>query len=411
MSILDRLLVIDGSSRFWQKHFDGFVAKIRPHEIPVRIRLWNGIERDLGTNPAVTIAVPTMSALRHLFNPTLESLGHAYVEGKIAVEGRASDVIAVAARLASLARYANNDPRRSARMVRHSRNTDAAAIAYHYDVSNEFYSLWLDRNMVYSCGYFRTADDSLEAAQLQKIDHILTKLRIRPGERLLDIGCGWGALVMRAAEKFGAKALGITLSQNQYDLAKQRIEAAGLGDRCEVRLEDYRDLAGRFERITSVGMFEHVGLNNLRGYFEKVKDLLTDDGVVLNHGITSTDVDSAESPWGGGDFIEQYVFPHGELPHISLALKEMCAAGLEPIDVENLRRHYALTLNHWTERFERASDRLLEIAGEKRFRIWRVYLAGCAHGFANHWMTLHQVLAVKQGSNALPLTRDYMYPG
>jgi cyclopropane-fatty-acyl-phospholipid synthase len=396
---------------FWQKRFNGFVAGLRSHDIPLRIRLWNGADAVLGEAPAVTVTVPTVASLRYLLNPSLDGLGHAYVEGAIEVEGRVADIVQVAAKLAAHGPDPDRRARRGPRMILHNRKIDAQAIAYHYDVSNEFYSLWLDRNMVYSCGYFRSPEDSLEDAQLQKIDHILAKLRIQPGDRLLDIGCGWGALVMRAAEKFGAKTLGITLSKNQYELAKERIAAAGLGHRCEVRIEDYRDVTGSFDRITSVGMFEHVGLKNLRGYFSKMRALLADNGVAMNHGITSADPESGESPWGGGDFIERYVFPHGELPHISLALKEMCAAGLEPVDVENLRRHYALTLTHWAERFEKAGARLREIAGEKRYRIWRVYLAGCAHAFAHSWIALHQILAVKSGADFLPLTRDYMYGG
>ena len=391
---------------FWEKRFDEFIAQLRDHGIPLRIRLWNGSEMELAGTPGVTVTVPKPAALRHVLDPSLYSLGHAYVEGEIKVEGRVTDIVAVAARLAA---RDHQSPRRGPRMIRHTRKIDAEAIAYHYDVSNEFYDLWLDRNMVYSCGYFRSPDDSLEAAQMQKIDHILTKLRVQPGDRLLDIGCGWGALIIRAAEKFGAKAVGITLSHNQYELAQERIAAAGLADRCEVRIEDYRDVTGTFDRIASVGMFEHVGLRNLRGYFTKVRELLADNGATLNHGITSTDPESGESPWGGGDFMERYVFPHGEVPHISLALQEMCAAGLEPMDVENLRRHYAMTLTHWTKRFEAAGERIKAITGEKRWRIWRVYLAGCAHGFAHHWMAVHQILAVKAGADPLPLTRDYMY--
>ena len=394
---------------FWQKRFNGFVARLRRHDIPLRIQLWNGSHAVLGAVPTVTVTVPRVASLRYLLNPSLDRLGQAYVEGKIGVDGDVRDIVDVAARLAALGSGAVEGRRRRPRMVRHSRKLDAQAIAYHYDVSNEFYALWLDRNMVYSCAYFHSPGDDLDSAQIQKIDHILTKLRIRPGDRLLDIGCGWGALIMRAAEKFGAKALGITLSKNQQEWAAERIAAAGLEHSCEVRVEDYRDVGGRFDRIASVGMFEHVGLRNLRGYFAKIQTLLADDGAVLNHGITSTDPESAESPWRGGDFIERYVFPHGELPHVGLALREMCAAGLEPVDVENLRRHYALTLNCWAARFEQAGARLRNIAGEKRYRIWRVYLAGCAHAFANNWIALHQILAVKAGANFLPLTRDYMY--
>lgn len=394
---------------FWENRLQKFVAHMRVHDMPLRIQLWNGKGFDLCATPVVTVTIKNLAALRYLLEPTLNSLGHAYVEGIIEVEGNVMDVLQAAARLAT---HAGAKWRQGARMARHTRKVDAEAIAYHYDVANEFYALWLDRNLVYSCGYFRSPDDSLEAAQLQKIDHILTKLRIRPGDRLLDIGCGWGALIMRAAEKYGAKTLGITLSRNQYELARERIAAAGLEDRCEVRLEDYRDVSGVFDRITSVGMFEHVGLKNLRGYFSKLRELLADDGVVMNHGVTSTDPDSGESPFGGGDFIDRYVFPNGELPHAGLVLKEMSAAGLETVDVESLRRHYALTLAHWADRFEANADKVKALAGEKRYRIWRMYLAGCAYGFAHDWISIHQFLAVRSGvASPLPLTRDYMYGG
>ena len=393
---------------FWQLQFDRFVARMRRHAIPVRLRLWNGLEAALGDDPRVTFTIPSIGALRHILRPSLDRLGSAYVEGRLDVEGRLADILQVAARLA---RYGAPRRRRGPRMSRHTRAVDAAAIRYHYDVSNQFYALWLDRNMVYSCAYFRTPQDSLDDAQMQKLDHILTKLRVGPGDRLLDIGCGWGALIIRAAQKFGATALGITLSQNQCDLARERIAAAGLADRCQVRLQDYRDVTGRFDRIASVGMFEHVGLKNLPGYFAKIRDLLADGGTVMNHGITSGDPDSAESPLGASDYIERYVFPHGELAHISRTLYEMCAAGLEPVDVENLRRHYALTLTHWSDRFETNSEQLRQAADERHWRIWRMYLAGCAYAFTQEWMALHQILAVKSGSDAgvLPLTRDYMY--
>ncbi len=394
---------------FWQRQFDRFVARMRDHAIPLRVRLWNGFEAVLGDEPRVTFTIPSVASLRQLIRPSLDRLGTAYVEGVMEVEGKLADILQVAIRLAA---HSAPRTRRGPRMFRHTRAADAEAIRYHYDVSNQFYALWLDTNMVYSCAYFRSPEDSLETAQIQKIDHILVKLRVKPGDRLLDIGCGWGALVMRAAEKFGARAVGVTLSPNQYELARERIAAAGLADRCEVRLEDYRDVTGKFDRIASVGMFEHVGLQHLREYFAKIRSLLQDEGTVMNHGITTADPDSAESPLGASDYIERYVFPHGELPHISRTLYEMCAAGLEPVDVENLRRHYALTLTHWCERFEAHDQQLREIAGDKRWRIWRMYLAGCAYAFAQEWTALHQILAVKAGSGtrALPLTRDYMYP-
>lgn len=396
---------------FWQKRFDDFIARLSGYDVPLRLRLWNGREATLGPSPRITLEIKSPSALRHLLRPSLASLGQAYVDGLIDIEGTIDDAIGIATRLSA---HAGRKMRRAARMIRHTRRIDAEAIAYHYDISNEFYRLWLDEEMVYSCAYFRSADDSLEQAQRAKIDHILTKLRLAPGQRLLDIGCGWGALALRAAQRYGAQVVGITLSRNQYDLARERAAAAGLQDRVEIRLQDYRDVDGKFDRIVSVGMLEHVGLKNLRGYFAKTHQLLADGGVCMNHGITSTDPDSAESPFGGGDFIERYVFPHGELPHIGLLLKEMTAAGLEAVDVENLRRHYALTARHWSRRFEENGARLRALAGEKRYRIWRAYLAGCAYGFEQNWISLHQVLAVKAGgpgANPLPLTRDYMYAG
>lgn len=394
---------------FWQSYLDAFATQMRAKDVSLRIRLWNGTVMNLAESPRVTLEVASVKALRHLLKPSLDRLGRAYVEEEINVDGRAEDIIKLAVQLAEGRSGGRRNERRLLRMRAHTRKTDAAAIAYHYDVSNQFYRLWLDPNMVYSCAYFQQEADSLDAAQIQKMDYILRKLGVRSGDKLLDIGCGWGALVMRAAEKFGAKAVGITLSQQQYELAREKIKQAGLTDRCEVRLEDYRDLTGRFDRIASVGMFEHVGLKNLRGYFKKIRELLADDGIVMNHGITSADPDSRETPWGGGDFIDHYVFPHGELPHLSFALKELCAAGLEPVDVENLRHHYALTLRHWSERFETAGERLRNLVGERRWRIWRVYLAGCAHGFTQNWISVHQILAVKSGKAALPLTRDYMY--
>jgi len=300
---------------------------------------------------------------------------------------------------------------RIARHIKHTRKLDSDAIRYHYDVSNDFYRLWLDENMVYSCAYFENGDETLEAAQLKKIDHILTKIQLRPGQTLLDIGCGWGALVLRAAQKFGARCVGITLSENQFELATERVKQAGLSSQIEIRRQDYRDVTGTFDRITSVGMFEHVGLRQLPDYFSRMRALLADDGFAMNHGITSTDAESGSTAYGAGEFIGKYVFPHGELPHISLVLKTMQESGLETLDVENLRRHYARTCGVWASNFESRAESIRTTVDERHFRIWRVYLAGCSYAFANDWVAIFQVLCTKSGrlANALPWSRRYIY--
>lgn len=395
----------------WRQLIDDFLVGLHGEDIPIRLNLWHGIHFDLGRAPTVMITARSLRGLRRIVTPTLDGLGEAYVEGEIDVEGDPAEVFNVAVQLVARGGQRAAAQRGAAR-PQHSRQLDKQAIAYHYDVSNDFYALWLDSNRVYSCGYFRDGEDDLDLAQQRKIDHILRKLQVRPGQHLLDIGCGWGALICRAAKAYGLRATGITLSEQQYEYARERIRREGLQRHCEVRLEDYRDVAGRFDRITSVGMFEHVGLANLPSYFSRIHSLLDDGGVAMNHGITSADPESGDSPLGGGDFIEHYVFPHGELPHISLALKALCAAGLEPVDVESLRRHYALTLQQWSRRLEAAQEQARALIGERRLRIWRMYLAGCAHGFAQNWISIYQILAVKAGGpglNPLPLTRDYMY--
>ncbi len=379
--------------------------------LPLRVELWNGQRLDFSSEPPrVTIRVPDAGALRYLLSPSLYSLGTAYVEGAIHVSGRANDMIAVVGALA-----ANSAPRErlmgALRKITHTRETDAAAVRYHYDVSNEFYGAWLDPNMVYSCAYFENGKETLAEAQLKKIDHILRKIRLGPGHTLLDIGCGWGALAIRAAQRYGARCVGITLSENQVRLAREQVERAGVQHLVQIRLQDYRDVAGKFDRITSVGMFEHVGVRHLPDYFSRINNLLVDDGMAMNHGLTTTDIHSKAVPYGGGEFIERYVFPQGELAHLGTVLRSMQEGGLEALDVENLRRHYARTCAIWTDNFEAKADQIKLLTDPRKFRIWHVYLAGCSYAFANDWISVYQIVCGKAGRNpeAMPWSRKYMY--
>lgn len=400
---------------FFEKRFFKTMNQIRTQvAVPLRIELWNGQQFDFCSEPSVTVTIPSSSALRYFISPNLNKLGEAFVEGHIQVEGSPKNVFVVAEGLARS--MAVRMPSSFQWMTHHSRDRDRAAIQYHYDVSNDFYSLFLDPHMVYSCAYYRHESDTLDTAQSQKLDHILNKLRLQPGESFLDIGCGWGALIIRAAQKYGAMATGITLSKNQFESAREKIRQAGLEDRCQVLLCDYRDLSPSvtFDKIASVGMIEHVGLKNLPVYFSAVYRLLKNEGLVLTHGITTSDVNNRWIGMGAGEFIDRYVFPDGELPHVSLALKEMAHAGLEVVDVESLRRHYARTCEAWSNNLESNRTVAMRIAGERRYRIWQIYLAGCAYGFSKGWMNLYQVLCSKAENNEIkqqPLTRDHMYQG
>jgi cyclopropane-fatty-acyl-phospholipid synthase len=292
----------------------------------------------------------------------------------------------------------------------HTRRSDSQAIRFHYDVSNAFYALWLDTERVYSCAYFKSADDTLDQAQQNKLEHICRKLRLQPGERLLDIGCGWGALVCWAARHHGVRAHGITLSPAQYEFARARIAREGLQERVSVELRDYRDLPGVavYDKVASIGMFEHVGLANMPTYLATVQRVLRPDGLFLNHGITHD-----EEGWNDTvdtQFINRYVFPDGEFDCVSNIQLGMERAGFEIHDVEALRRHYALTLRHWVQRLEANREAALREVDEPTYRIWRLYMAACALEFEAGGTGIYQILASRRGvETALPLTRQDLY--
>lgn len=395
--------------------------------------LWDGSRWPDGEQRPATLVLKHPGAMRHMFLPGSElGLAEAYLQDHFDVEGDMESAfelyealesasLGLGGKLRALGRLrrlpacpagrAGGECRARLRGMAHSRERDAQAICHHYDVSNEFYSLWLDRRMVYSCAYFRSQDDALDAAQEQKLDYVCRKLRLMPGQRLLDIGCGWGGLIMHAAGKYGVDATGITLSRAQAELASERIAEAGLSNRCRVHLMDYREVAEDrpFDALVSIGMFEHVGARVLPVYFRKAYGLLKSGGVFLNHGISSR-----FGRKGGREpgFIDTYVFPDGELVPIDVTMEAAENAGFEVRDVESLREHYALTLRHWVKRLEESREAAIRHTDERTFRVWRLYMSGSAHWFKTGRNNLYQTLLAKPkacGSAGLPLTREDWY--
>jgi cyclopropane-fatty-acyl-phospholipid synthase len=384
-------------------------------EVPVALVLPDGGRVALSSTPEVEIVARTLSGLKALASPALGTLARAYVHNDIDFSGSARRVLAIAEALVGDIAHGHDSARAKLRLWLHQQRANRENIAHHYDVSNAFYRLWLDERMVYSCAYFERDDMTLEAAQVAKLDHICRKLRLAPGERFLDIGCGWGALILHAAEAYGVRATGITLSRNQHEHVTKAIAERGLEGRVEVRLQDYLELPEDelYDKIASVGMFEHVGIARFPAYFGKIAKVLKPGGFVLNHGITHNALHGASLGSGIGDFVDEYVFPGGELTHVHRVIEAMSAAGLETVDAEALREHYARTLWHWTERLEANTEAARREAGDERFRVWRIYMAGSAHAFSRGWLSLWQLLAGKplpDGALPHPRTRRFMYP-
>lgn len=392
------------------------------------VRLWDGSELPPPDKrrPQLTITARNPRALAHVVRePNQLGLGRAWVAGDLDVEGDLEHVLRVGEgvndmalgvrdrlaaihagwRLGALTARAPEVPHAEARLRgrRHSRARDRAAVRHHYDVSNAFYRMVLGSTMVYSCGYFAAAGDTLEQAQERKLDVICRKLQLREGERFLDIGCGWGSLVLHAAASYGVRAVGVTLSEPQAELARQRVHQAGLADRCEIRVADYREVAdGAYDKVASVGMFEHVGAERLDEYFRRVRGLLRPGGLFLNHGIVRRHAGRADRK----TFSARYVFPDGELHSIATVIAAMERAGLEVRDGESLREHYGLTLRAWLANLAQHREEAIAEVGAERERVWRLYMTGSALSFERARISVHQVLTAAPGAaHGLPLVR------
>lgn len=403
-------------------------ALVQASGVPLPLRLWDG-QRLGDRGQGFELVLNNPSALRAMLLPPSDlAAGEAYVHGNIDIEGDAVQAIKTAARLpaalslgqkmrsalkllelpAPPGRWGSARARLPGR--RHSPERDRAAIAFHYDLPQTFYEQFLDDNLVYSCAYFASPQQSLERAQERKLDLVCRKLGLQAGQRLLDIGCGWGSLLLHAAERYGVRGVGVTLSRTQLEAGRRRIAQAGLSDRIEIRLADYRELQDQFDAVASIGMVEHVGPESLGSYYRTAYRLTADGGRCLVHGIVVTD----PRRHGTGrerDFTRAYVFPDGALFPTWRGVREMELGGFALLDVEQLRPHYALTLREWVRRLEANQDAAVAAASTTSYRVWRLFMAASAAAFEDHRLGVVQLLGVRgEPRIPLPLGRAWMEP-
>ncbi|RAK08444.1 cyclopropane-fatty-acyl-phospholipid synthase [Halanaerobium saccharolyticum] len=377
------------------------------------IEYWDGetkvFNQQLQSEPAFKIIFSEKLSLNEIRKSPQLKMAEAYMDGKINFEGSIKKLIETAGdnvfelkeeveqyKIDQVLDFQTSD----------SPAEEEAGVRKHYDIGNDFFKLWQDDTMTYSCAYFRNEDDDLKDAQLQKIDHVLKKVNLKEGERLLDIGCGWGSLALRAAEKYGVDVMGITLSKEQEIEAKRRAAEAGLADKIEIRRQDYRDLAEenlQFDKIVSVGMFEHVGKDNIPIYFGAIDKLLKNEGLSLVHSITHLKEQPAH-PW-----LQKYIFPWGYIPSAREIIWELPENNFHLLDAEDIGYHYSLTAERWLDNYEKVSEQVKEKFDEHFYRMWRTFLMGVVFTFRYASTSVHQILFSKGKNTELPLTRNYIY--
>ena len=374
---------------------------------PFDLEYWDGEIIQYGEGePEFKLIIKNFPSKKELLSDPSVALGEAYMKGDIDIEGDLQKFFESIIRNKDSFMNKNTVFRLASKIKAPSLIKSKKDIAHHYDIGNDFYSLWLDKTMSYSCGYFKNPTDTLYDAQMNKIHHILKKLNLKEGQHLLDIGCGWGYLIIEAAKLYKVKALGITLSEEQFKKAKERIKQEGLEDLVDVQLMDYRNLEKsnlEFDRIVSVGMAEHVGHANLPLFFKNVDSVLKESGLFLLHNITNL-VETEGNKW-----ITTYIFPGGYLPTLREELNIAADINFRTLDVESLRLHYMKTLEEWCKNFMNHLDEERDMFDDEFLRMWHLYLATCAAAF-HYWdIDIHQILFSKGINNTLPMTRKYLY--
>ena len=384
---------------FYENLFEGLFSD------PCQVEFWDGDINQFGegdTKFRIILREPIPKS--EIIGDSSVAFGEAYMQDKLEIVGSVRDVIESLYK--SQDSFLNQNPvyLKLMKFISNGVRKSKQNVQYHYDIGNDFYRLWLDESLTYSCAYFKSPEETLVQAQKNKVDHILRKLNLQEGQRMLDIGCGWGELILAAAQKYHVKALGITLSQEQYEHVSNRIEQEHLKDWVDVQLLDYREIKDQvFDRVVSVGMLEHVGKEHLGEYFATVQKLLVDGGISLLHTITGRDEK------GSNSWINKYIFPGGYIPMVSELIRQMESDDFYLLDVESLRNHYTRTLEHWALNFEQALPKIRESKDESFIRMWRLYLQSSAASFNCGNIDLHQFLFSKGPNNHLPWTRDYIY--